>query len=113
MGKVLTVVGWLGLLIASIIFTLKALIELEGVEMSSAGQNALIAGVILSFVVGSGLMALVFYSARSGHDERADDPTNTLNKSQDSSVGENEKPEPQKTDLLIKILDKIFFWEKQ
>lgn len=32
---------------------------------------AMIAGVVLSLAVGFGLMALVFYSSRSGHDEEA------------------------------------------
>jgi heme/copper-type cytochrome/quinol oxidase subunit 2 len=38
-------------------------------EMSGHGYSALIIGVVFTLVVGCGLMALVFYSSRSGHDE--------------------------------------------
>ena len=38
-------------------------------EMSADGYVALAIGVIFSLIVGCGLMALVFYSNRRGHDE--------------------------------------------
>jgi heme/copper-type cytochrome/quinol oxidase subunit 2 len=41
-----------------------------GTEMSGHGWTALILGVVFSFVVGIGLMWLVFYSNRKGYDER-------------------------------------------
>jgi membrane protein DedA with SNARE-associated domain len=40
-----------------------------GVEMPSIGFGALIFGVVMSLIVGIGLMALVFFSSRSGYDE--------------------------------------------
>jgi hypothetical protein len=40
-----------------------------GVEMPSIGIGALIFGVVMSLIVGIGLMALVFFSSRSGYDE--------------------------------------------
>lgn len=43
--------------------------ELRDVEMSFHGTLALILGVVLSLIVGVGLMQLVFYSARHGHDD--------------------------------------------
>ena len=42
---------------------------LDGVTMSVHGYIALAAGVILSLLVGGGLMALVFFSARRGYDD--------------------------------------------
>lgn len=47
---------------------------LDGAEMTVHGYIALAAGVALSLVVGGGLMALVFFSARKGYD-RIDDPS--------------------------------------
>ena len=43
---------------------------LGGTELSGHGWTALILGVVFSFVVGIGLMWLVFYSSRKGYDER-------------------------------------------
>ena len=46
--------------------------NLEGdVEMSGHGYAAMTIGIVASFVIGIGLMALVFHSARTGHDEDA------------------------------------------
>jgi TRAP-type C4-dicarboxylate transport system permease small subunit len=44
---------------------------LVGGEMSPAGWAAAILGTIFTIALGAGLMALVFYSARRGYDERA------------------------------------------
>lgn len=38
-------------------------------QMSGHGVLALILGALGAFVVGAGLMALVFYSSRGGHDQ--------------------------------------------
>jgi hypothetical protein len=46
-------------------------LSLEGVRLGLHGWIALGAGVGLSLVVGVGLMALVFFSARRGYDETA------------------------------------------
>ena len=43
----------------------------EPVDMSWAGITALVLGSVGTLLLGGGLMALVFYSARSGHDEAA------------------------------------------
>jgi hypothetical protein len=50
--------------------------SMEGVEMSGHGFMALALGVVLSLVVGVGLMMLVFHSHRSGHDDDVRDPLN-------------------------------------
>ena len=41
----------------------------DGIEVSTAGYVAMAAGVIFSLAVGCGLMALAFYSSRSGYHE--------------------------------------------
>src|SRR5689334_23187317 len=41
----------------------------DGVEVSTAAYVAMALGVLFSLIVGCGLMALVFYSSRSGYDE--------------------------------------------
>ncbi|MBT5798212.1 MAG: hypothetical protein HOI17_00045 [Alphaproteobacteria bacterium] len=43
------------------------------ISLSIHGWLAIIAGIIGSFVLGSGLMALSFYSSRSGHDAKVAD----------------------------------------
>ena len=51
------------------------------IELGLHGWIALIAGSVGMIVLGGGLMALSFYSARSGHDEAAwQDPDDDLNK---------------------------------
>jgi hypothetical protein len=44
------------------------------VEIPLVGWIAIGAGVVLSVLLGAGLMALSFYSARSGHDDRVRHP---------------------------------------
>lgn len=43
--------------------------ELRDVEMGLHGTLALVLGVVVSLALGIGLMFLVFYSARHGHDD--------------------------------------------
>jgi formate hydrogenlyase subunit 3/multisubunit Na+/H+ antiporter MnhD subunit len=43
-----------------------------GQQMSTAGYVAMALGIIATLGLGTGLMALVFYSNREGHDRDAD-----------------------------------------
>ena len=43
-----------------------------GQQMSTTGYVAMAFGIIVTFGLGAGLMALVFYSNRKGHDRDAD-----------------------------------------
>jgi formate hydrogenlyase subunit 3/multisubunit Na+/H+ antiporter MnhD subunit len=44
----------------------------RGQEMSTAGYVAMAFGILVTLVLGIGLMALVFYSNREGHDRNTD-----------------------------------------
>ena len=66
--------GWLALAVLVILlggslwYAIHAWTELAGVSMSPAGWFFLILGVLVTFVLGAGLMALVFYSSRHDYD---------------------------------------------
>lgn len=72
MGRFLLLASLLGFLAAVVVFVVITWQQMGVVEMSGHGVTALIAGTVLSLVVGGGLMALVFISARRGYDEAAD-----------------------------------------
>jgi hypothetical protein len=65
----IVVVSLLGLLILAASAAGFIWWELRDVELSFHGVLALVLGVVLSLVLGIGLMYLVFYSARHGHDD--------------------------------------------
>lgn len=115
-NRTLIIIAWLAVLAITTVYMVKGWMSIEGVEISSSGEKALVAGVILSFIVGSGLMALVFYSARSGHDVKADDPTGTKNSDEEGTniTQDNKASEPDNIDkgIIVWVLNKIFFWEK-
>ena len=48
---------------------LTVLISIQGVELSIHGKIAMAIGVLFTFGIGIGLMSLVFYSNKHGHDE--------------------------------------------
>ena len=60
-----------GMLVASTGIAIWAWLEAGKAAISFHGWIALGLGIGLTLLVGMGLMALVFYSNRSGHDERA------------------------------------------
>jgi hypothetical protein len=60
----------LGLLGLSVWFAIVAWNAFDGPPMPTIGWVALASGVILSLIVGCGLMALVFYSSRHGYDDQ-------------------------------------------
>ncbi|MGI9499685.1 MAG: hypothetical protein ACR2P3_06585 [Geminicoccaceae bacterium] len=74
MKTALTLVVLLGLLAASTVFGYWVWTELSDVEMSRHGWTALILGTVFTFLVGAGLMALVFFSHRRGYDDRVNRP---------------------------------------
>jgi hypothetical protein len=66
--RVLLLVACLGALLAAALFW--ALKDWDASAMSVHGWIALSLGAFLSLALGGGLMALVFYSARKGYDDR-------------------------------------------
>lgn len=58
------------LLLLACIVGISTWTNLGDVSLGTHGWIALSGGVVLTLLVGGGLMALVFYSNRSGHDTR-------------------------------------------
>lgn len=69
--RFLAVAALLALLAASLYYAFGLWTAVEAPDMPAAIYVALVMGVLFSVVIGGGLMALMFYSSRSGHDERA------------------------------------------
>jgi hypothetical protein len=67
----LIIIVLLGLLGASVAVALWVWREIGEVEIGAHGLIALGLGAVLTFLLGAGLMALMFFSARRGYDERA------------------------------------------
>jgi len=68
-GTAALVVILLGFLAASVWFASQSWLAVDGPPMPTQGYIAMILGVVFSVLVGSGLMALVFYSHRYGYDD--------------------------------------------
>lgn len=66
--------GWFALcvlgifLVSSVWYAIYAWGRMGGVGISPMGWAFLVAGIVLTFLVGAGLMALLFYSSRTGRD---------------------------------------------
>lgn len=70
-GTSLVVMALLGILAGSIWFAVQGWTGIDGPGMPVAGYVAMGAGILLSLVVGVGLIALLFYSRRHGYDDAA------------------------------------------
>jgi hypothetical protein len=70
-GSLALIAFLLALLILTVVVTVLGWRSAAGTTVPTSGYVALAAGVLFSLVVGVGLMALVFYSSRSGYDEPA------------------------------------------
>ena len=57
-----------GFLIGAIVYAVRAWNAMSGVGISTAGWIFMALGVIVTTLVGGGLMALVFYSSRKDYD---------------------------------------------
>ena len=69
--RILGVLSLLALLAASLWYAYGLWVAVDAPDMPVGLYVAMALGVMFSIVVGSGLMALVFYSSRRGYDERA------------------------------------------
>jgi hypothetical protein len=73
MRSSLTILISLGLLALTGGVALYAWREIGEVEISGHGLAAIALGAVVSFALGAGLMALMFFSSRRGYDDRAHD----------------------------------------
>ncbi len=60
-AAILAIAGW---------FIRTVLVQTAGFAMPASGWIALLLGVGVSLALGIGLMVLMFYSSRKGHDDR-------------------------------------------
>jgi hypothetical protein len=70
-GQFVLLGALLAILIVTIVWATSVWTSSNNVPMSKHGWIALGLGTFFSLVIGCGLMALMFYSSRSGHDEAA------------------------------------------
>jgi hypothetical protein len=69
MRKLLILVPLFALLAVSLWFAASAWLHFDNGGIPLYGYVAIIGGVVMSLLVGGGLMALVFYSSRHGYDD--------------------------------------------
>ncbi len=72
--RTLIIVALFALLVASVWFAAAAWERLGGEPMPLYGYAAIAGGVLVSLLVGGGLMGLVFYSSRHGYDDMNGEP---------------------------------------
>ena len=77
MRSALTLVFLIGLLAATAGVAFWAWSEIGAVKIGRHGLIALGLGAVFTFLLGAGLMALMFLSSRRGYDERAHDAHRT------------------------------------
>lgn len=71
MGKLAVIVGAV-ILVGVIAAAIAPMwVMTSGMGMSNAGYSAVLLMIVFCFAIGGGLMFLVFYSARKGHDDAA------------------------------------------
>lgn len=71
-GGAVLVLALIALLLLTMAWAISAWSIGSDIEMGKHGWIALGLGTFLSLLIGCGLMALMFYSSRSGHDDAAD-----------------------------------------
>jgi hypothetical protein len=69
LGTIAMVVVLIAILAAAMWYAASAWFAISGPPMPAVGYVAMTFGVVVSLVVGIGLMALLFYSSRHGYDE--------------------------------------------
>jgi hypothetical protein len=69
-GTIAMVAALIAILAAALWFAASAFTTVSGPPMPAVGYAAMTLGIVLSLLVGCGLMALLFYSNRHGYDEQ-------------------------------------------
>jgi hypothetical protein len=60
----------IAILAAALWYAASAWVAISGPPMPAVGYIAMTFGIVISLIVGCGLMALLFYSSRHGYDEQ-------------------------------------------
>ena len=71
-GQIILLASLVGILIMTLGWAGYVWNQSSGSPMDKHGWIALVLGTFFSLLVGCGLMALMFFSSRSGHDDAAD-----------------------------------------
>lgn len=69
LGTIALVVALIAIMAAALWYAASAWVFVAGPPMPTVGYVAMISGIVISMIVGCGLMALLFYSSRHGYDE--------------------------------------------
>jgi hypothetical protein len=69
LGTIAMVVVLIAILAAALWYAASAWFAISGPPMPAVGYVAMTLGIVVSLIVGIGLMALLFYSSRHGYDE--------------------------------------------
>ena len=69
MRTFLLIAALVGMLGIALVVTLLMWFDIDETEISIPGIIAMLLGVVFSLGIGGGLMFLVFYSSRHGHDD--------------------------------------------
>lgn len=69
MRTFLLIAALVGMLGIALVVTLLMWFDIDETEISIHGIIAMLLGVVFSLGIGGGLMFLVFYSSRHGHDD--------------------------------------------
>jgi hypothetical protein len=73
LGSATLIATLMALLAAALWFAYSYWTALESIDMPIWLYLAMAGGIGFSLLIGCGLMALMFYSSRSGHDDRVND----------------------------------------
>ena len=69
---------FLAVLFIVLFFSIKLWFSWDFIKISSHGLFAIIICVVMSFIIGSGLMALAFFSSKYGYDDKVDHDLESL-----------------------------------
>ena len=72
-ATILLVMALFGILAGAVWYATHAWMSIEGPPMPASGYIFMTLGVVLSLLVGFGLMGLLFYSSRYGYDDQVGD----------------------------------------
>jgi hypothetical protein len=70
LGTIALVTTLILILAAALWYAASAWVFVSGPPMPTAGYVAMTLGIVISLIVGCGLMALLFYSSRHGYDDQ-------------------------------------------